>query len=73
MKRKYNYNKLKGRIVEIYGTQKAFSNAVGLSRQAVSNKLNNIVNFSQDEIMKSTEILNIPTSQISEYFFSEQA
>lgn len=66
---KYNYNKLRGRIREMYGTQEKFAEAVQISKTSISNKLNNITDFSQSEILKSAELLNIKTEEIGEYFF----
>ena len=37
----FNYDKLKGRIVEKFGTQMAFSKALGVSERTLSLKLNN--------------------------------
>jgi hypothetical protein len=37
----FDYSKLNGRIVEIFGTQLNFSVAMGLSERSISLKLNN--------------------------------
>ena len=68
----YDYSKLNGRIVEIFGTQGKFSEAMELSERSVSLKLNNRVPFSQNDIKKSVELLNIPIGEISDYFFCEK-
>lgn len=67
----YDYSKLNGRIVEIFGTQGKFSEAMELSERSISLKLNNRVPFSQNDIKKSAELLNIPIGEISDYFFCE--
>ena len=65
----YNYRRLLGRIVEIYGTQYEFAKAMGLSEHSLSVKLNNKTNFKQLEITKACELLKITPTEISDYFF----
>lgn len=65
------YNKLKGRIKEIFGTQSAFAEAVGLSSVSVSAKLNNGVEFKPSEIMKAVDVLKIEPEDIPVYFFTQ--
>lgn len=68
---KFNYSKLKGKIVEVFGTQRNFATAIGLSERSVSLKLNNITEFSQDEIFKIVQALGIDWYQIHDYFFAQ--
>lgn len=70
--RPYDYSKLRGRIKEKFGTQSAFAKAMGLSDVSVSNKLNNNVEWGQEEIEKSVMILNIAYSDIHSYFFTHK-
>ena len=65
----YNYSKLLGRIVEKFGTQYKFAEAMGVSERTVSLKLNGRIDWKQSEIEKACEILNIGKSEICEYFF----
>ena len=65
----FNYSKLKGRIMEKFGTQGCFSRALGVSERTLSLKLNNKIFFSQDEIAKISELLNINSDEIQVYFF----
>lgn len=67
----YNYSKLKGRIIEKYGTNSAFAVELGLSHTSLSMKLNNKVPFSQREIDKACELLGISGSDIKAYFFTQ--
>ena len=46
----YNYDKLKGRIVEKFGSQVAFAKALGISEKTISNKLSGKRYFTQLEI-----------------------
>lgn len=66
----YDYSKLKGRIKEVCGTQDALASRIGLGRVTLSQRLNNISNFSQGEIAKMTKELNIPSEEIPVYFFT---
>lgn len=68
----YDYKKLLGKIVEKYGTQYLFAEALGISEHSLSMKLNNKLNFKQKEISSCCELLNIPEIQVSEYFFKQQ-
>ena len=65
----YKYNKLLGRIKEIYGTQEKFAEALGIGRVSLSQRLNNKLDFSQTEMLKSCQLLDIQTDKIAIYFF----
>ncbi len=67
---RYNYNKLKGKIVEKFGTQLAFAQAMELSERSVSLKLNNKVPFTQPEISKAIVLLEANENDIQPYFFT---
>ena len=66
----YNYSALLGKIVEVYGTQSRFSNAMGLSERTISLKLNGKRQWKQEEILKAAEILHIRKAEILKYFFT---
>lgn len=66
---RWNYNKLNGKIVEIYGTQKEFSKAMNISEHSISKKLNSKVNWKQQEIQNACRLLKISASDIPKYFF----
>lgn len=66
----FNYNKLRGKIREVFNTQAAFAEALGISSTSLSEKLNNKVEFSQKEIEKAVELLQIPKEDIPIYFFT---
>lgn len=66
----YSYNKLRGRIIEKYGSQKNFSIKLGITEQALSNKMQCKAGFSQEDIEHWAELLGIDRSQFSEYFFA---
>lgn len=64
-----NYNKLRGRIVEMFGSQKRFSDKITLSEQSITAKLNGRSDFSQEDILRWSNALNIDKSEIGTYFF----
>ena len=66
----YDYNKLRGKIKEVCGTQDSFSQKLGIGRVSLSQRLNNQLEFSQDEIFKACDILCIPREDIPVYFFT---
>lgn len=68
--KQYSYNKLRGRIVELFGTQANFANALETSTQVVSEKLNCKKGFSQKDIEKWSKLLEIEVLEYGLYFFN---
>ena len=68
----YNYDKLKGRIKEIFDTQENFANAINISSASVNYKLNNKKNFTQNEIFNSIKVLKLKEENIQEYFYLDK-
>lgn len=66
----FDYSKLRGRIVEKYGSQSAFVEEYGISENSFSKKMNNKVRFTSDDIVKITEMLEIPKDLVGVYFFT---
>lgn len=64
-----DYSRLNGKIVEVFGTQKCFSEAMGLSERSISLKLNSKAEWKQGEIKKACSLLSIPLDDIPVYFF----
>lgn len=67
-----NYDKLKGKIKEVLGTQSKLAEELDLDETTISNKLNSNTFFTQKEILKICSILNIAKEKIPEYFFREK-
>lgn len=67
---KYNYNKLRGRIIEKFGTLHNFSASLKISYEALSKKMNNAIAISQKEITEWCELLEIEPGEIGAYFFT---
>ena len=67
----FDYSRLRGKIVERFGSQGAFAKALGVSQKTLSMKINNKIFFAQDEINKSIELLGIDPVDIDKYFFTQ--
>ena len=66
----YNYKKLRGRIIEKYGTQENCSKEIGISPNSLSLKMTGKTGFSRDDIIKWCELLDISSDEIGAYFFA---
>ena len=66
----YTYNKLKGRITELYGTQGNFARKVGISKNSMSKKLTCKTEFSQKDIIQWSILLNLSKDEYGDYFFT---
>ena len=67
----YDYRKLRGRIIEKYGTLKDFAIEMNWSERTLSLKMNCKVFWKQLEIMKAAKLLEIPSDEVMEYFFNQ--
>ena len=67
----FDYSKLIGRIIEKFGTRKAFAKAAGYSENTISKKLSGKITITTNDITEwsSSILLDIPYSDIPEYFF----
>lgn len=66
----YDYSKLKGKIVEVFGTYRKFAEVMGLSERTISLKLNGKIFWKQNEIQKAVEILGLQIEEMQDYFFT---
>ena len=64
-----DYSRLRGKIREVFKTEGAFAQALGMSTVSMSAKLNNQVAFTQPEMDRACELLGIPVDQLPLYFF----
>lgn len=67
--KQYTYRKLRGRIIEKYGTLQAFADASGVTVVTVSRKLNCLSGFSQEDIEKWAKLLDIELCDYGAYFY----
>lgn len=68
----FDYNKLRGRIKEVFSTQEAFASSMGMSTVSISLKLNNKVEWTQNEISLAAELLGITSDEIPTYFLKKK-
>jgi hypothetical protein len=68
----FNHSKLLGRITEKFGSQAAFARHINWAESKLSNKLNNKVHLTDQDIyfFCLPENLDIPESHIPAYFFT---
>lgn len=68
----FDFSKLRGRIVEKYGSVSAFAQDIGLSTAAASYRLNNKTPWTGQEMYRviGPDCLDIAPGDISAYFFS---
>ena len=68
-KEQFNFRRLKGRIIETYGSQRGFAEAMGMSAQMLSSRLNCHTSLSQGEIWHACILLDIAPEEIGRFFF----
>ena len=68
----FDFSKLRGRIIERFGSCAAFARAVGLPESSISARLNNRVKIASEEIMhwSQPELLDIPLQEVHAYFLT---
>lgn len=70
MKYEFDYQKLKGKIVEKTKNQENLASQMGVTKQSLNQKLNNKVAFKQSDIVTISTLLEISKVEIPEYFFT---
>lgn len=65
----FDFSKLRGRIVEKFGTNAAFAAAMGFADSALSARLNNKTPWDGVEIHTARGLLDILPEEIPVYFF----
>ncbi len=68
----FDYDKLRGRIKECLGTEREFAKQLGITPQALCNRLNNKTDFTPTEMLMSKNILNFDSKSIGTYFFTQK-
>lgn len=66
----YSYDKLRGRIIEKYGSQDRFAKKIGISSNSLSKKMTGATGFSQKDIDRYSELLGIEKEDYATYFFA---
>ena len=66
----FDYSKLRGRIVEKYGSQMEFAKAMNWSERTLSKKINGKIPWKQTDICIALKLLELSEDDIQEYFFT---
>jgi len=66
----YQYKKLRGRIIERFGTQEKFAKEIGISETALSKKMQCKTGISQSDICLWSKLLGITPDEYGVYFFT---
>lgn len=66
----YQYKKLRGRIIERFGTQEKFAKEIGISETALSKKMQCKTGISQSDICLWSKLLDIAPDEYGVYFFT---
>lgn len=67
----FDYSRLRGKIVERFGTIESFAQKLGATATTVGRKLSGKSEWTQAEIIKSCELLQIPLPELTAYFFTD--
>ena len=65
----FDYQRLKGKIIEKYNKQSEFAKVMQISERTLSLKMNGKVAWKQTEIMKAIRLLDLKETDIQPYFF----
>ena len=68
----FDYSELRKKIKEVCGTQDAFALRLGIGRVSLSQRLNNVLEFDQDDMAKSCNVLGLEITEIPLYFFNPE-
>lgn len=70
----FDYSKLIGRIIEKFGSRRAFADAYGVSENTMSRKLSQKMKITTDDIIAwiAPNFLDIPVEEIPAYFFTKK-
>ena len=66
------YAKLRGRIIEVFGTIQAFAEAMQKDVSTISAKLNNKSTWKREDIELACKLLHIPIEEVYLYFFAQK-
>lgn len=66
----FNYNKLSGKIVEVFGTRYKFAEAMEWSERTLSLKMSGKRSWNQSDICKAMNLLDLTEEDIPVYFFT---
>lgn len=68
----FDFSRLRGRIVEKYGSCERFARAMGRSKVWLSSRLNNAVHWRAPEMREAAQLLDILPEEIPSYFLVQK-
>jgi len=66
----YDFRKLKGKMIEVFGNQYLFAKKMNWSERTCSLKLSGKIYWKQNEISRACNLLHIDDSELQVYFFN---
>lgn len=66
----YKTEKLEARIIEKFGTQKDFADALGINKSTLSRYISDGHDWKGSTLIKAIRLLEIPEVEIDSYFFA---
>lgn len=66
----FDFSRLRGRIVEKFGSCDRLAAAMGRSKVWMSSRLNNVVQWRAEEMREAAALLEIPAEDIPAYFLT---
>lgn len=66
----FDYSKLRGRIIEKFGSQMSFAKAMDISERTLSLKMSGKRTWKQQEICLAINLLELSNDDIQDYFFN---
>ncbi|MGX8677706.1 MAG: DUF739 family protein [Sphaerochaetaceae bacterium] len=67
-----DYSKLRGKIREVYKTERAFADAMSLNNATLSQKLNGKRQWDVTEAVSACQLLGIAMTDFETYFFTQK-
>lgn len=67
----YNYNRLRGLIREMCGTQENYCKEIGIAQTTLNTRLKGETFFKQDEIEKTAKLFDLNSEDVNEIFFTK--
>ena len=72
-KKIFDYSKLKGKIIELYGTQSNFLTHLNMTEATFIKTMKNVRYFNQSEILIILNLFKLNVADIGDYFFSAKS
>lgn len=67
-----DYSKLRGKIIEVFGSQSKFADAMEMTLTGINQRLNGKIQWKTPEMVKACNLLHIELADAWMYFFVEK-